>query len=714
MSNTSLHGTTPGYQFRFTQSFDSHTMSSGITTPSYNRAEQFFEVDEGEESAAAIHHPQQAYYSHQTYCPAESAERAAEETEDGQASSYGSSSSDALGYSTDALAMPGLNSTVAFTGDSTAVLQEAAAAAAAVPAAPSSTRNPRGLSGVGQSQQTSPQVQPSAGALHHGSGGGLNFSPLINRDDSTATVQPGTDLLSDAAASHGVEESAAATGTSSGLSFSSATLSAVLDTALRDAPSNSALRCPSGSHFSVYDADIRQHYIIESSDVAITRGALKYVALNERYGNQTRFRFQLCKRFLQQRCTSGVECSYIHSCVVPKATLVHVNENSITTTGVQQIDQKELSGGKNTMRYATMPTGVVFAIYPPNQTMSPPQLIPSEMILETIGARNTYRALCSGAVPSTTTAATVAAAAVGGGGGGGLRLDGGHLANPNPAAAADATAAIKPRHCAHYQFKRMCNLGTSCNFIHSLIPFVQGMVNQPPLPYPADLTRQSDDGPGFVVSLLPAQMERPLHQAGGAPLAKAGPMLPSNTAMSDTINQPLALQNSALSRAVAHPPLNLMRQMKSNSSRRGAGPAGLIAADPAGAAHHAATHSIVASSSTSTATLSSAAFTMYHGDMQPMLSPYFTGPVAASSPASFLHSYPSATHPMVMQNQWPVMESERRVEPHQQPQRQWSAVPAPPSSSATTAHQTFVGLAPYAAVSGMYGGRVNAVYPSGS
>eukprot|EP00658_Telonema_sp_P-2_P057899 TRINITY_DN46310_c0_g1_i1.p1 TRINITY_DN46310_c0_g1~~TRINITY_DN46310_c0_g1_i1.p1 ORF type:complete len:117 (-),score=24.34 TRINITY_DN46310_c0_g1_i1:115-465(-) len=47
-------------------------------------------------------------------------------------------------------------------------------------------------------------------------------------------------------------------------------------------------------------------------------------------------------------------------------------------------------GGVNTHRYATMPAGVVFAVYPPNTSSSSPQLITSSQILHTAGAASVY------------------------------------------------------------------------------------------------------------------------------------------------------------------------------------------------------------------------------------------------------------------------------------------------------------------------------------
>lgn len=278
--------------------------------------------------------------------------------------------------------------------------------------------------------------------------------------------------------------------------FTEAELTAVLEAAQASGETaRPELWCPEGWQFSVYDAGMKAHYLIASEKVALTRGAIKYVSLFERYGNQTRFRFQLCNRYLNNRCTCGMECQYIHSHILSQSTQVHTNENSITASGVRQMNQAELAGGRNTLHYPTISAGMIFAVFPPNQLNSAPQLIPSEQILVTEGALQTYRAL-SGSVEDLKS--TVPAPHY---------LP--HSQKPSSSSASAAEAPIiRPRHCAHFQFKRMCNLGASCHFIHSLIPFVQGMVNQPPLPIPLHFNSLEDCSAGFVLPALPTSEAR--------------------------------------------------------------------------------------------------------------------------------------------------------------------------------------------------------------
>ncbi|ESL07291.1 hypothetical protein TRSC58_05022 [Trypanosoma rangeli SC58] len=217
--------------------------------------------------------------------------------------------------------------------------------------------------------------------------------------------------------------------------------------------------CFPGCTFSVYDSGIQNHYLIESTEIVATHGSLEYLKMNESHGTQSRFRFQLCKRYLNRHCTRGAHCPYIHTHSIPSPNYVHVNENAISAAAVEgfEVLPEELRGGKNSNRYPTMPYGTVFHVYPPNQGKNIPQFIPSEMILRTVGASNVYSVL----LHSGTKKARDAAAADTAG------CENGGLNN------------VKARHCAHFQFNKMCNLGEACNFIHSLVPYLQRLSASP-------------------------------------------------------------------------------------------------------------------------------------------------------------------------------------------------------------------------------------------
>ncbi|RNE98289.1 hypothetical protein TraAM80_08846 [Trypanosoma rangeli] len=216
--------------------------------------------------------------------------------------------------------------------------------------------------------------------------------------------------------------------------------------------------CFPGCTFSVYDSGIHNHYLIESTEIVVTHGSLEYLKMNESHGTQSRFRFQLCKRYLNRRCTRGTNCPYIHTHSIPSPNFVHVNENAISAAAVEgfEVFPEELRGGKNGNRYPTMPHGTVFQVYPPNQGKNVPQFIPSEMILRTVGASNVYSVL----LHSGANKAKDAAAA-------------------DTAGCENVGVNVKARHCAHFQFNKMCNLGEACNFIHSLVPYLQRLSVSP-------------------------------------------------------------------------------------------------------------------------------------------------------------------------------------------------------------------------------------------
>jgi len=81
-------------------------------------------------------------------------------------------------------------------------------------------------------------------------------------------------------------------------------------------------------------------------------------------------------------------------------------------------------------RYESLPAGRTLAVFTLNGAQSHPHLIPSELVLRTVGSETAFERLSLGG------------------------------------------AAQQPRmqHCAHFQGRRMCTLGPDCNFIHSKLP----------------------------------------------------------------------------------------------------------------------------------------------------------------------------------------------------------------------------------------------------
>lgn len=222
--------------------------------------------------------------------------------------------------------------------------------------------------------------------------------------------------------------------------------------------------CPPGFVFSVYDADVSHHYTIPSEQVFVTQGAIRHVEYHSKYGVQTRFRFQLCRKFLAGRCTAGRDCAYIHCTALPRATHVHVNETLMNTP------IHEFSSGVpivNTMGYEVLPGGLTIPVYSPNSTQNPPQSIPSDQLLKTKGSLAAYAAQQQLVMIPTQ---QVIAVMIPG------QSQPVLICQPTSVPALPAPQpgiVMRARHCAHFQFRRMCNLGSECNFIHSLVPYIQ-------------------------------------------------------------------------------------------------------------------------------------------------------------------------------------------------------------------------------------------------
>jgi len=228
-----------------------------------------------------------------------------------------------------------------------------------------------------------------------------------------------------------------------GITAPAASASLPLDAAALSAFLNAAgcpidTPCPAGFVFTVYNGDISQHFNVHSETVQITRGSIKYVDHHARYGQQTRFRFQLCNNYLQHKCAKLSECSYIHATVLPKPSEVHLNPFAPRRLAADRhghghdVPMTAQDDPSIADAYETLPKGYALRVYAPNDKgPQEPQMIPSEMIILTAGAIAAKRCSLGG----------------------------------------DAAPGARPRHCAHYQFKRLCNLGSQCHFIHSKVPF---------------------------------------------------------------------------------------------------------------------------------------------------------------------------------------------------------------------------------------------------
>lgn len=215
--------------------------------------------------------------------------------------------------------------------------------------------------------------------------------------------------------------------------------------------------CPAGFSLTVYNGDISQHFSIPSEHVQVTRGSIKYVDHHARYGAQTRFRFQLCHNYLLRKCPKLSECSYIHATQLPAPTQVHLNPFAPRRLAADRHGRSDdvapsVQDDPSVVEsYETLPPGFTLTVHAPNSNhvtgakRGPPlpQNIPSDRVIVTVGAKTALDFLRNGRRSG----------------------DGGAV-------------GARPRHCAHFQYRRLCNLGNQCHFIHSKVPFAEAPVAQ--------------------------------------------------------------------------------------------------------------------------------------------------------------------------------------------------------------------------------------------
>ena len=140
-----------------------------------------------------------------------------------------------------------------------------------------------------------------------------------------------------------------------------------------------------------------------------THGAIRYIEHYNEFGPYTRFRFQLCNNFQRGKCHKGAMCTYIHAVIGGnEAQKIHLNNGTV---------------------YETLPQGAALYVYLPSAA-DKPDLVPSSKILWTKGAADVFDAVVNGR----------------------------------------SSVIQRPQHCAHFQYKKMCNRGPDCCFVHSLLP----------------------------------------------------------------------------------------------------------------------------------------------------------------------------------------------------------------------------------------------------
>jgi hypothetical protein len=241
--------------------------------------------------------------------------------------------------------------------------------------------------------------------------------------------------------------------------------------------------CPAGFQLTVYNGDVSKHYTLASENVRITKGSVKYVEHHCMYGPQMRYRFQLCNNYLQKKCPKLSECSYIHATALTTSTDTHLNPFAPRRNITDRPTSSTQDNPAIAEAYETMAPGFFVPLFPP----APPKhgalgaagdisgdptagtgdpllgnrvsataaivVVPTERIIRTKGSDLLHHLL------------TELAPALGDS----LRSPNSALAmsqNPPPA------LTNRARHCAHFQFKRVCNLGQNCQYIHSKVPLL--------------------------------------------------------------------------------------------------------------------------------------------------------------------------------------------------------------------------------------------------
>lgn len=176
---------------------------------------------------------------------------------------------------------------------------------------------------------------------------------------------------------------------------------------------------PVGWFFAAYDGNLTQYFEVPPRNVTVSHGAIRYIEHYNQCGPYSTYRFQVCHNYCSGRCKRGVECTYLHVDDMPSAQSIHV------------------LGGT---AYDMMPAGCALVVHTPHGT-APPQVIPSEKLIRTHGAEVLMQGLLLGTSVMTNSPM-------------GMR----HVQ--------------RPQHCAHFQYRKLCNRGYQCSFIHSTIPML--------------------------------------------------------------------------------------------------------------------------------------------------------------------------------------------------------------------------------------------------
>jgi len=151
-----------------------------------------------------------------------------------------------------------------------------------------------------------------------------------------------------------------------------------------------------------------RNFEIPSEWVVPTHGSVRYVEHYNETGPYSRFRFQLCQNFLNRCCNKGFNCTYVHTRQLPLPRSIHV----------QGVDTYEM-----------LPPGLqLFVHMPGSADESNLQVVPSEFVIRTLGSERVYADV--------------------------IEQKSGNC--------------IRPQHCAHFLYKKVCNRGAECAFVHVL------------------------------------------------------------------------------------------------------------------------------------------------------------------------------------------------------------------------------------------------------
>jgi len=240
--------------------------------------------------------------------------------------------------------------------------------------------------------------------------------------------------------------------------------------------------CPPGFAFSVYNSDSTLHYQIPSELVLVTRGAVRVAEHYQKFGPQTRYRFQLCPGNPAARpsgeppCDKAADCVHIHALELPTPQVVHINHWS--GRDMKTFEDEGAPQPTVPQDLECLPAGYTLYVFRPNAAPNSPaevqQAIPSHLVLKTVGAETALRA---------------------------------QQGVPPPQRGRGDSTGPRCKHCAHFQFKRLCNLGPACHFVHAKVPCAD-----------RDAPAAVAAGPRFAPQPHPAMAGLPQGLTGAVPL----------------------------------------------------------------------------------------------------------------------------------------------------------------------------------------------------